>query len=977
MPKTSIFKTRVGTELLMGKVVKLSNIGINRIPCAQVRCSMNEFNIYLKKYFARSFEFWALDKQSKGSLGDMVLIRRIGVDERPTTNVAHAIDRVVFKYGNILDPVTGRRVIKDEFSDEIELRKKLVAEIIDTPLEQDALLFDERRGIQQEILAEKRAALEGDKADVEKQMESEDLSKERFVRVHSYLEERAAQVADLLQVVDNSNLVSGEVTKGPRTAAQRLPRHMRRRAMAYEVRRFPKGLRNFAAPFLALSKHRKKPPSRFFRRRSRNLLLNYIRRQRKMVWLETHIWHAKRFHVIDRWGYRLPDRSFQRNFRPCYRDSVRHCTIRDKSYLSCILISHNNQEELIALLNPMCAGATSPTFAFKSGLNGICEVSTHLYHPAQYPNGYIGPARFHWSKEGQTFSLALWVHPSCRDEVFDVIKELLGLVDEQHSNGEEQLESFILRTVEEWRLCKMRVRTDCWSGKNGIKVQDLRDQLVRFRLYGPLALTIVADALKLVEDEKAPQFSENHIEWRESASLLSPGNAVDGSVFSLLVEDPRISRPSVKEVPRSDHDEPIMERRVVPRATFWDKEERLKALGDRMSDSELNKLKGKCLGQIKETEAKIPVFVVIRNGGTGRGDTLSGCEFIVPCGFGMDFWVALQLRTARASGWRDELAAHLEASRLCYPTDVVDSKAGKDEINRMQNELEMKYDKRPHNRRVQYWKKMSVKYPFSFEYMELFNDWLKVKGKELATQPFVLRDRRLLLSLSKWMDGKGKLQDGALSEYFGGLVPVELQCLARGRPKRYGLVCLPTAEDMLKIKNRHKTGPVMIIQPPRDAKEGAESTSMEVEELIKKNDIWKDTVSLDQSAREKPIPLKDLFPDTKVVDKSLKRRLLNRKKRENKKRKLENREERLKELNAEKDEKDRITYRESANRLIIGRIVRGDFSFYAASGRALSYVPFCVLEEVRKTGGMVLLRNSTSRYYHPAKLKILTNQLEL
>ncbi|KIH57574.1 hypothetical protein ANCDUO_12229 [Ancylostoma duodenale] len=164
MPKTSIFKTRVGTELLMGKVVKLSNIGIDRVPCAQVRCSMNEFNIYLKKYFARSFEFWALDKQSKGELGDTVLIRRIGVDERPTTNVAHAIDRVVFKYGNIVDPVTGKRVIKDEFSDEIELRKKLVGEIIDAPLEQDALLFDERRAIQHQILEEKKATLEDEKS---------------------------------------------------------------------------------------------------------------------------------------------------------------------------------------------------------------------------------------------------------------------------------------------------------------------------------------------------------------------------------------------------------------------------------------------------------------------------------------------------------------------------------------------------------------------------------------------------------------------------------------------------------------------------------------------------------------------------------------------------------------------------------------------------------------------------------------------
>lgn len=32
------------------------------------------------------------------------------------------------------------------------------------------------------------------------------------------------------------------------------------------------------------------------------------------------------------------------------------------------------------------------------------------------------------------------------------------------------------------------------------------------------------------------------------------------------------------------------------------------------------------------------------------------------------------------------------------------------------------------------------------------------------------------------------------------------------------------------------------------------------------DNVWKDTVSTDPSTREKPIPLKDLFPDTKVVD---------------------------------------------------------------------------------------------------------------
>ncbi|EYC21888.1 hypothetical protein Y032_0018g3588 [Ancylostoma ceylanicum] len=101
----------------------------------------------------------------------------------------------------------------------------------------------------------------------------------------------------------------------------------------------------------------------------------------------------------------------------------------------------------------------------------------------------------------------------------------------------------------------------------------------------------------------------------------------------------------------------------------------------------------------------------------------------------------------------------------------------------------------------------------------------------------------------------------------GALVPVELQCVARGKPRRYGLVCLPTAEDMAKVRNRYKNGPVIIVQSPRDEKEKGDSAPMEVEKSNSKdNDMWKDTVSTDPSTREKPISLKDLFPDTKVVD---------------------------------------------------------------------------------------------------------------
>ncbi|KAK6053432.1 hypothetical protein COOONC_09062 [Cooperia oncophora] len=149
-----------------------------------------------------------------------------------------------------------------------------------------------------------------------------------------------------------------------------------------------------------------------------------------------------------------------------------------------------------------------------------------------------------------------------------------------------------------------------------------------------------------------------------------------------------------------------------------------------------------------------------------------------------------------------------------------------------------------------------------------------------------------------------------------------------------------------EIRNRHKNGPVRIEQEPRVSRAEAEENSMEFEQASSvKADIWKDVVSLDQSSREKPISLKNLFPDNKVVDRTLKRKIANRKKKESAKRRRVNREERLRELNEEKEEKEKVPHRESANRLIIGRIVRGDFSFYAACGRALSYVPLCTLED--------------------------------
>lgn len=71
-----------------------------------------------------------------------------------------------------------------------------------------------------------------------------------------------------------------------------------------------------------------KRPSRRHRRRPKNLLEEYQRRQRKHVWLETHIWHAKRFKMEDRWGYRLPLHSTDKGIKASYRATQHYCQIQ-------------------------------------------------------------------------------------------------------------------------------------------------------------------------------------------------------------------------------------------------------------------------------------------------------------------------------------------------------------------------------------------------------------------------------------------------------------------------------------------------------------------------------------------------------------------------------------------------------------------------------------------------------------------------
>jgi len=74
-----------------------------------------------------------------------------------------------------------------------------------------------------------------------------------------------------------------------------------------------------------------------YRRKPKSLRLDYMRRQKNGKWLETHVWFAKRFHIVLKDGYKLPKSSHDKTYRACYRAIGNHCLAQVKYQYDIIL----------------------------------------------------------------------------------------------------------------------------------------------------------------------------------------------------------------------------------------------------------------------------------------------------------------------------------------------------------------------------------------------------------------------------------------------------------------------------------------------------------------------------------------------------------------------------------------------------------------------------------------------------------------
>ncbi|CAK9294635.1 unnamed protein product [Gordionus sp. m RMFG-2023] len=88
-----------------------------------VECTKLIMDDFLNMYFDEKETLLAYDPQKMANEGDVVLIKKL--DKPYAKDVAFALQEVLYQFGNMIDPISGRKVEGINFRDENEDNKKI------------------------------------------------------------------------------------------------------------------------------------------------------------------------------------------------------------------------------------------------------------------------------------------------------------------------------------------------------------------------------------------------------------------------------------------------------------------------------------------------------------------------------------------------------------------------------------------------------------------------------------------------------------------------------------------------------------------------------------------------------------------------------------------------------------------------------------------------------------------------------------
>uniref|UniRef100_T1J060 Uncharacterized protein n=1 Tax=Strigamia maritima TaxID=126957 RepID=T1J060_STRMM len=791
-----------------------------------------------------------------------------------------------------------------------------------------------------------------------------------YVKIFDFASARIKEMCTLAATIDKKH--------GPTRIYQTLPRNLRRRAMSYNVKRMPRELREQHKKQL-LKQGRKpqtKRPSRKFRRRPKRLLDDYTRRktQGENTWLETHIWHAKRFKISNLWGYRIPTECCCKMKRQIYRKVVKGALVEDISYYNCIELK-GKQKFLIDQLSKLTCNECGETFKSQNAIAGEREGNTFLYGANRYPYDAIGPVKFLWKPMAENELnddcqrvIWIWVHPATHNTIIEQFIDVFGLIkreldrkrkildNEFVGNRKKKLKgeaSIGVMDVSDTRVSHLMrpvERVQIYDG-SGVVLTDLKDTLVRFRLYGPQSTRVLGCVLRMVKLNDDLNELKRKM-WNDICDNGLLTELTPRCVLGLEVRDPRLFMPVKKQQPKpnaTSGPSMIDLSNDLSRSLLWDEEIREKVTFTQLSDEDINNLRSKRAVpglelDLGENEPKIPIILIQNPGNRTSGlspmNFGAGWDLILPSGWGMPFWISLIYNTALPIGLDTSRFINTSRNLPFFPYDFPDTAAGDAIMKFEENEMTERDLKRPTAKRVNY-QALKIASPYTFPWKKLINNYSE--SNDVTENPtddfFVLRNRQILKKFNFLIE---KQQNSSLTELkltARCLIFVQLKFVSSGIVDRLAMICLPNESDLAAIRRKSYSNITEI--PNSKVKNKSEE------------------------------PIKTTFAKCRKKRKAIRRKMKNLSDEEE----IAQMEEKIAEIQPKlqlPDYSQNINISGSCSRQVIGFVTSCQFLLSVGQVSAFGYCVDAGLKQLMSNGeGIVLLRKKTSLNYACAKINIV------
>ncbi|KAF7458652.1 Ribonuclease P/MRP subunit POP1 with POPLD domain [Cryptosporidium felis] len=289
----------------------------------------------------------------------------------------------------------------------------------------------------------------------------------QIINVPHLAQGRKDELSRYIEFVQKSN--------STKRSFQKLPPVMRRRSMSYNIYRAPRRIRtrllfemSKAPPRISKKKRKKKKKLPWIKRNLLSRAINknnffgmetlplkvrnitelsdiFRQKQRKIGselpfnqfrWLESHLYHSKRFQMCEGFGYKLPLHSTLKRNRKIFRAFKNGCIVHDASYLHLFELKGSDPDILLLfkvsnfnvnfLFSPeyIAGNLRGGGFLFKININKfnflreeVDFIELPFYHWER-----IAPIEFLWVPSckscGSDRSLWVWIHPIASYELF-------------------------------------------------------------------------------------------------------------------------------------------------------------------------------------------------------------------------------------------------------------------------------------------------------------------------------------------------------------------------------------------------------------------------------------------------------------------------------------------------------------------------------------------------------------------------------